>query len=130
MICDVTGAVSREGSLHMVPRVDAPMARIACGATLAHPMGLDVRGAASIDRVRPVSRPAITLHAHQHCLAIGHRLIHIEFEISDVAGGACEIHPRVIEKILGIRVIGEGYAVSFRAVVLESSVELSRTAVL
>ena len=94
---------------------------IATRSAFAHPFRLWTSRASCVDRVGPVSGPAIALHTHHDRLPIGHRLIHVKFQICEYARRTCKVHPHVVEEILGVGVIGEGYGIAFIAIVFKRS---------
>src|SRR5215831_5085885 len=129
LVGNIAGTVSREACLHVVPRVNRPVSRITTGPTLAHPLGSHTAGATRVDRIRPVSGPAIALHTHQNRLPIGHRLIYVKFQVCEHARGTRQVHPRVVEEVLRINIVVQRDTVTLRSIVPERCYKLSRTAI-
>jgi hypothetical protein len=65
------------------------------------------------------------LETKDHSLAIGHNLIHIQFDVGDVAGGVGEVEPRVVEKVVRLGIDAEGHIVSFTTVIGERGFKLA-----
>lgn len=129
MVGDVPGAVSRHAGLNVVPLVGRPIPRIATRSALAHPMRLGAACTTGVNGVSPFACPAITLESRHDGLPIVHGLVHIEFQIADLAGRVGYIHPSVVKDVFGARIVREGNAVTFRAIVCEGRIELARTPV-
>src|ERR1017187_3948393 len=76
-----------------------------------------MRGGAGVSRVVPCARVAIALKSINHCPTVGHHLVHIHFEIPDVAGRTLNVNPGVIHEVRSRSIVTEIERVTLATVI-------------